>query len=374
MGEQCLPGLQGYPIQVNGWAGFTDRASIETPNDIELQFSPSETPRHYNNGILDNIASNTFFIGGVQYNVVQVALAQPRQEGISNFSGTPLAEFQIWGSPTVSYNSSKTIAALIIPVIQKPVEDIEGASIVAMCTGKAARLVGCVPKGRGVDVVRYSTCIETSRKDTVNIQVAYWANGAAITRELARVLPQAKQPIGIPDVFGYTLLTSFNNQIGLRRMVKVDTKFEKANGRLTPYSTTTSVASPEFRGGFRLIRNFIQVIKGSTDTSAYKCIAIDRSRDIKGGKLLVDPNTGIRLTDEVAVANAREAELLQQAGVTNAGDLWIKACIALGVVLGVCLIAAAFVFVGTVFYNRKGQGLPPSSVVVPGPAATGGTV
>ena len=145
MSEVCLPGLQGFPVQVSGWTSLTEKSQLIMPNDIHLQFSPSETPMKYfpeNGGDLNFSGANSFFISGNQYNVYSVRLTKPSQEGLQSFSGTTVAEFQIWG---YQQSINNQIAVLIIPVYTKPIETYSGAALVRAVIGDPSRLIDCIP-------------------------------------------------------------------------------------------------------------------------------------------------------------------------------------------------------------------------------------
>jgi hypothetical protein len=118
-----------------------------------------------------------------------------------------------------------------------------------------------------------------------------------------------------------------------------------------------SVASAEFKNGFRLIQNFeVKKKTAEQDLSAYKCIAIDRGRDIKGGKLLIDPSTGERLDKEVEKADAQRAETLEKGDVSKARSIWITVCIVLGTILGLAVLAVIIWGISTFFLNKHSLG------------------
>jgi hypothetical protein len=119
------------------------------------------------------------------------------------------------------------------------------------------------------------------------------------------------------------------------------------------------VASAEFKNGFRLIQNFeVKKKTAEQDLSAYKCIAIDRGRDIKGGKLLIDPSTGERLDKEVEKADALRAESLEKGDVSKARSIWITVCIILGTILGLAILAVIIWGISTFFLNKHSLGQP----------------
>jgi hypothetical protein len=360
MGDTCLPGLQGFPVQVAGWSAFTDKVSIVVPNDIQLQFSPSETPMAYDSktGALNFSGSNTFFMNGTLYTLRSVRLAQPKQTGIANFSGNPIAELQFWGASTATRGAPTNLAVLCLPIYQKPVESSAAWAVVNAVTGQPSRLLDMVPEGDRVDVLKYSTCIETNIGGTAQISVAYWTSGIPMEQELVNKLPKTFAPAGIPDIFGYKFLTAFEQYADEKR-TKGRRQYNDLYNISQTYATLAiSVSTSEFRNGFRLIQNFKKVGVVPRDTSAYKCIAIDRSKDIKEGKLLVDPKTGRKLSDEVDLAESQQAESMEEP-TASPRDIWLRVCIVIGTLLGISFLAMGIIMIGKALFDRKTQGIPP---------------
>jgi hypothetical protein len=361
MGDTCLPGLQGFPVQITGWSGYAEKSSLVIPNDIQLQFSPSKVPLTFNTttGELINHGLSTFFMNGVQYNVRVVRVCAPKQEGLGTFSGSPLAEFQVWGIPAGNRKAS-SLAVLVVPLIQKPAENPAGSKIISAIAGNAIPLIDCIPSGPGTDIVKYTSCIETDKSSTVNIAVAYWTNGTAITQQMARTLPTTLPPAGIPNAFGFRVLSSFV-QFADEKRTNGQRNYSEVQTIMQPYASTVvlSVATAEFKNGFRLIQNFESGKKGAEqDLSAYKCIAIDRGRDIKGGKLMIDPSTGERLDKEVEKADAQQNQSLEKPDVSNARSIWITVCIVLGSILGLAILAGIIWGISTFFLNKQSLGYP----------------
>ncbi len=364
MGDTCLPGLQGFPVQITGWSSLTDKSNIVIPNDIQLQFSPANVPMTFDaqTGIISTNGTSTFFMSGTQYNVRAIRLSQAKQEGLANFSGSPLAEFQIWGTPSATSQTNTALAVLVIPVIQRPTENSAGQAIVDAVTVKAVQLSRCIPQGDGVDVVKYVTCVETENNSRINIAVAYWASGAAITQSMNSSIPTGTRRPGIPDILGVRMLSSFT-QLSDEARTKTNRTYNRMAGINEPYSSmvTVSATSPEFQSGFRLIRNFSQQSRsGAQDTTGYKCIAIDRRRDIKDGKLLIDPKTGIRMDEEIQKAAEIQNEATSRAQPKiGAGDIWITVCIVIGSFLGLTLAFAVLYGIFHFFLQRKYLGYEP---------------
>lgn len=359
----CLPGLQGFPVQVTGWSGIQSQEKVDLviPNDIHIQFSPSETPMAYESvsGLFSLNTNNTFFMGGSQYVVRAIKLSEPKQEGLKTFSANPLFELQIWGSPTPTTIPKADLAVMVIPVYQNPVATAPGIALTSLVRGEAIEFTRCIPFGGDTEIVKYATCIETDQSKTINIAVTYWSKGIAITQDQKRSFPVTPAKFGIPNLFGYKVLSSFV-QYSDEARTKGQRQYQQLEGGiLTPYQTsvTLSVTTPEFKNAFRIISKFEKKSVSATDTSQYKCIAVNRSRDIKDGKLVIDPKTGKSLADEVKTAEEQQAESL---GVqVGARDIWLKVWIGIGIFVGVTLLFGLVVWLGSFFYDRKGQGLPP---------------
>lgn len=364
MGDTCLPGLQGFPVQITGWSGLTDKVPLVTPNDIQLQFSPSDAARQFNRttGEIQQHGNSTFFMNGIQFTVRQVRLCRPKQEGLASVSGNPVAEFQIWGFPAGTVNSVLELAVLVVPVFQNPRDTVAGNNIVAAATGYGAKLESCIPTG--VEVVKYTTCIETSTNSTVKISVAYWSSGAQITQTTFQTLPTTLPPAGIPDIFGFRVLSSFV-QFADEKKTKGQRQYQDIQSVLQPYTNSVllSTATPEFRNAFRIIQNFQNVQKGGNkrDISSYKCVAINRERDIGDGKLLIDPSTGRRMDEEVQVAAEQKQEAFGKdvPPGASARSIWMTVCIVLGVILGLGILFGIVYMISTHVLTREGAGLPP---------------
>lgn len=363
----CLPGLQGFPIQVTGWQSIVDKSQFVIPNDISIQFSPSVMPMKYiQNGSFSINGTNTFFMGGTQYFVNSVRVCKPKQQGLLNSSGTPIGELQIWGLPTATATSKNTIALLCIPILNGQDSNAGKTLRKLFITGETLSLQDLLPSGNGTDIVRYTTCVETNR-DTVSIVVAYWSNGMTVSQQTTTVL-SANIPTrndfasGVPKMSNYQLVSSYvlTEGNGSVQGGKGQRTYQEVNGLLQPYSNAVALGAttPEFTAGFRLIKDFKEISTTTKlETSGYKCIAIDRSRDIKNGKLRVDPSTGKRLDEEVNNANAVDIEGTPQA-IIAPKTIVDYIFIFLGVILGILLLSGVLYVIRYMFVTRKSMGLP----------------
>jgi hypothetical protein len=364
MTDTCRDGLQGFPVQITGWSSLADKSSLEMPNDIEIQFAPSQSPLGWLDraaGLLQLHGQNTVYMSGTQYKVVGLQACSPKQEGLSNISAAPLLEFRFWCVPTPNNISPKSnIAVFIIPVFQKPEKTLAGQAIFDALTGNPVRLESCLPSGHGADIVKYVTCVETSDKQTKNISVAYWINGADVNPEMKRALPSTFPKGSIPNLFGYNFLTTFE-QYNDEARTKGNRKYLVEGNLQDAYTTTVtlSATSTTFQTAFRIIRKFVLRTQGADRAlDKYKCIAIDRERDIRNGQLIVDPKTGRRLDEEVSLAKEQEAESSYEPPTTSARNIFTTIAIILGIFLGITILAALVFYFGKIFY-RNGEGLQP---------------
>ena len=217
-----------------------------------------------------------------------------------------------------------------------------------MYSGKTAVLANCVPSGSGVNVVRYATCLEYSNANagnlkitgTVTVQIAYWSLGVYITTAQQSILtPHVNSSYGVPmnvlmlpaQVY---LISSFTlNALGNKGNLTV--RYSNDGTVSIPYP---SISTPITTNGISIIKGLLTNVKNQLDTDNYKCIAIDRTKDIINGQLVIDPRTGQRLSDVADDANQQDSEISVKATISP-GDIgkWIG--IILGTILGTVLIA-----------------------------------
>ena len=347
----CLPGLQGFPIQVSGWISTADKNSFVVPSDISLQFSPTELPMIYNQtqGSFTINGQNTFFIGGSQYFVKAIRICSPKQTGLSILN--PIAEFHIWGYPTATSTNQKSIALLNIPVFQGVQNTKTGDTFIELLANRPVRLDKIIPTGNDINIVRYSSCVET-QNNTINIVTAYWEKGITIEQNVIKNIPQPLKEFGIPSLGSFKLLSSFV----ISENGKTERIYTEKDGIQQAYPKSISASSSDFTNSFRYIKGFIELSLSSSkyDTSAYKCITIDPSRDIKNGKILIDPESGKRLSESVKDADD-QANDKQEARITP-NDIMEVIAVIMGFILGLTMIFAIFYFIYTFFTTRKSTG------------------
>ena len=352
----CLPGLQGFPIQVNGWQSTTDKSNFLIPNDISLQFNPGNMPMLFNNNTYTINGSNTFFMGGTQYFVNIVRICQTKQEGLSTKSTRPLGELHIWGLPTATTTLQNSIALLNIPIFQGLVNTDAGNELSKLLNNMPLNLQKLIPRGDDTEIVRYSTCVETDKNSIINIVIGYWSAGITLKQEDVNKLTPILKPFGVPRMRAYKLLSSYvDTESGKGRRI-----YNENNGILEVYpsSVSLSASSSDFLKGFRYIKGFVERLKSETiDTSALKCININRQRDIKNGKLLIDPSTGKRLS-EVNEESEAEGPQIEESKISPRA-IMETIFIILGIIIGISLIIMLGYGIYYLILTRKSLGIPP---------------
>lgn len=365
----CLPGLQGFPVQITGWEGLPEKRVI--PNDITLQFTDTPVQITNVNGLLNISGSPSgFFLGGTKYQLRGALLTPPSQLGLKSFSAQPLAEFQLWG---VHFNGSSGIAdglgVVCIPL--RMTSDLEPISLAAKTildglTNQPIRLADCVPAGPRTSVVRYSTCVEVENRPSVSIQVAYWSDGAFLPQQSVSKLPPTRSPIGIPNIFNGKTLSAFELNEETKQKTNLQFRYKDSTKSICEVypSKVLSATSTEVSLVFGVIQGFKTSAPRDLRTTGYKCIAIDRMRDIQDGRLVVDPATGQRLDEVVKEADEETKEIEAPVPKEEQVSTWRTVAIVLGVFLGLSVLALLIYFAQTFFVDRKSTDLPDVSEAV----------
>lgn len=361
MASTCLPGLQGFPIQVTQWVSEPNKSKYITQNDILLQFAPTRVPLTNTNGTFALQGNHTFFLGGTQYNVRALRLAKKKQDGLSFRSDDTIkAELQIWGVPSVQSNQQNSLGVLIVPVFFTPISTTAGTVFVQLLNKEPVALSGLFPQGKDAlgqqaDVVRYTTCIETDKSYSLNISVAYWVYGLGVAQNaLPKTGLGTLGEAGIPQFSDYKVLSSYT----LTEQGKGNRRYDVNSGILQPYagSLALQAAPPETQNAFRYISDFLNpTTEKQRQLENMKCIKIDRTRDIKNGKLLIDPETGQRLQD---VVNEAEQEDKPEQTISPRDILTVVAIIC-GVILGCFVLGLVLYAIYYFILTRKSLGVPP---------------
>jgi hypothetical protein len=204
-----------------------------------------------------------------------------------------LAELHFWGASS----KKDTYGLLIVPIFRNPYNSSVFADYSnAVNNGEPLNLSKLFPQEE--KVLRYATCVETVGGGPKTIHVAQWVRGLGFP--LTEALASKQAPYGIPAslVLGAKLADSYNDTggkktIGAGQILK---------GVCLTYSTSIQADSADYDTRFRIMvySTKKQGSGSGHSTKDYKCMAIDRSKAIQNGRLVIDPATGENLDSTLA--------------------------------------------------------------------------
>lgn len=389
MSGQCPLGNRGFPIVVNAVNAMTSIS--ETPNDIKLQFTSTRLTPLENGSFEMNFTGNqSFWLGGGQYNLYTIRLSKPITHGTELYPGgsafvTPYAELHFWGRPPLNSNPDADIAVMIVPLFEpKEVtgnkQSPEGEVFyTAFFNGTFFDLKDLFPSK---NVIRYTTCVEMQTYqqggaiDNATIAVAYWRTGMSIYNNNFASKFQAPQntfgKFGIPIMLtGNQLAYGQVQEVGAQATRTLSSPGVVTDGVSTPYTTTITATSSQFTSSFRTFKFSLPVATASpTGPTQYKCIAIDRQKDIVNGQIMVDPKTGKRLADSLQEDEDDQAELAAMPTPTiSGGNIEEKLIIAFGVLGGTVLLALVVWFISTYITKKNAAATAADAVTTAATAA-----
>ena len=342
MSGQCPLGNRGFPIVVNGLSSTSQTAiTTQRPNDIKLNFIPTiVTPLRDGSGRYDIQGSQSFNLGGSQYMLDTMRICKAVPNGIE-YNSNPVAELHFWGkSPSsATPNSSAEIAVLIIPIYSASSSTNEAVKFVNIINNGPGDLSKIFPQN--TEVFRYNTCIEfpdgNGNITNKTIGVAYWRQGMGLAGPLP-TLPAFGIPI---ELTLNKSVYSIVSEVGAAATRTLSGSRDIIDSVSNPYTTNISVSSTDFQHRFSYCIFTIQV--SSLDTTGpkqYKCMAIDRQKDIVNGQVMVDPKTGKRLVDSLQEDDDEQASLAVIPSPTiTGGDTERAFTIFFGVLFGTAALA-----------------------------------
>jgi hypothetical protein len=322
MSGQCPLGNRGFPIVVNGVTPLTPINEI--PNDIKLQFNLTTlTPLTNGTFEFSFTGNQSFWLGGSQYNLYTIRLTRPVIHG-TELSAMPYAELQFWGRPPLNSSASADIAVMIIPFFE-PNETTdnkqspEGEVFTNLSSSGFTTMIDLTKLFPENNVIRYTTCIEMAAQgniiDNATIAVAYWRKGISIwPNNFASYFQAPQNTLGI---FGVPIMLTGNEPVFTQvsevgsAATRTLTRPVNANGGVTvPYTTNITATSQQFKDSFGTFKfSLPTATASSTGPKQYKCMAIDRQKDIVNGQVMVDPKTGKRLANSLQEDDDEQASL-----------------------------------------------------------------
>ncbi len=348
---QCPLGNIGFPVVVSGLSTVQTKPQ---PNDLDLRFGPPLKLRLGQNGFIDLQGSHTFFLQGDLYTLINLRICKPTYSGQEDGSETRVAELQFWGAPPAnSATTEAQLAVLIVPIYEADNHSKEAKVLLddlfAPGKGSSTQLADLLPDKQ--IVLRYNTCVELLNKTYRNIAVAYWRKGIAWNRSERFIRNANLTQGGVPLwLIGYT---------GIPNTLKENPDGTKTLGNQliigdnisVPYTKNIQADSTDYDTRFRqmLFERTKAPPPSSLKVGDYKCIAVDRSKDILNGRIRLNPKTGETMD---SLENTLEEEKSQQVDLSTAGlpeskykakDIEDTVGIVLGIVLGLFFLALVFI-------------------------------
>jgi len=354
----CLPGNSGFPINISGINN--DIQINKQPNDIRLQFPP-KTIYTFNQStyFYDVPGSHTFFIGATQYNLSVIQGCKPSNTGIE--LKTPNGEIRFWGIPTANSASNTDRGVLIIPTYYDRDSSTNDTTkkLLDFFQGREVSLANIIPSNQ--KVIRYTTCVEIKSNEAIPIKnitiaVAHWRQGIGIP--LQDYIPSPNSIVSSPSIprqitLGFPTYSRMD-EVGTPAKKTVQDTLKDENHSV-PYVTTISASSSNFAQRFSELVYEAPRGTGSTVQTEYKCIALDRNRDIVKGKIVIDPMTGKRLDKTLAEEAADNAALDNNSeSAISPDDLANYAVIVFGSIGGTILLAIVLYWLRR-FFTRQTQ-------------------
>jgi hypothetical protein len=322
MAGQCPLGNRGFPVVVNG---VTVMTSInEIPNDIKLQFNLTTlTPLTNGTFEFSFTGNQSFWLGGSQYNLYTIRLSKPVVHGTelypggSTFNIMPYAELQFWGRPPLNSNPSADIAVMIVPLFEpKEItgnrESPEGQVFSDLIRTGFTTLIDLTKLFPENNVIRYTTCVEMATTgqggaiENQTIAVAYWRKGISIWNN--NFASRFQAPQNTLGIFGVPIMLTGNqplytqvSEVGSSATRTLSGAVNVNGGVTVPYTTNITATSQQFKDSFGTFKFSLPTaaVASNTGPTQYKCMAIDRQKDIVNGQVMVDPKTGKRLTESL---------------------------------------------------------------------------
>jgi hypothetical protein len=113
-----------------------------------------------------------------------------------------------------------------------------------------------------------------------------------------------------------------------------------------PYTANIDYTSSDFKNRFRYCIFTIPPKQEAAGPTDYKCISIDRQKDVVNGRIMVDPATGKSLKDSLAEDSEAQASLnIIPPTITTNGDVERTASIIVGVVGGTILLGIVILII-----------------------------
>jgi hypothetical protein len=377
-------GNSGFPVFITG-PEMTDTLldSIKMQSNYKYSFAPRTTlpAKISDNGFLDEPAGSSFMVDGIQYDLVNVQLVPPNANNSAAYTyagfkvGRPIAEYILQYKKRNASDIGESALIIMFPiynvakaegtqVISRPVDDYLAVHLglpqdVAGYPTPVVFFSGLPQAPRSIS---YTTCVETTN-GLLRLKVILFLNSYCVSAVTAAGYAKYLSSLdtqAVPVRPRYRLGPSIRG--GANTFGAADVK----NGKLVASDESTegyvrsgeiATTSGEFKQ--RMISSTDRpkdvavkdaVHLGNRSTQQFKCIPLDKAKDVQGNFVVIDPVSGERtlkeeLDDRDAVAKALGAQA-KPAPVAESNKWKI-----VGITLIIIISLALVIWGMRVFYN-----------------------
>ena len=354
-----ISGNRGLPIILQGPLTPTILNSIKSTSFMELKPSARSTYPSYDPAtwVFHESSQTSLRFGGTTYILQHIQLFTPTNT--SYYKIPPIAEFALFYKPTAASNTN--IVVTFIPIFEGSVSSMsssqEEQSYLGAALSRDTSYKGSVAKLYSYKSIHYDTLIETASPadngdriiERLSVNVLVFIDGIAIDSPTNVLLKTAIQSHPLPS-FGFPALLLPSMDYVTMNVPGTKPSFDESDGALrTVYTTLISTGSDTFAERWRYYtKTFTQsYAEKKKDATAYKCVAIDPSRDLKkmGDKYVVELNgteseAQAQTLEDIATSTAT-ANAASTAATTTASNTGEYVAIAVGSVAGITLASAA---------------------------------
>jgi len=378
-------GNSGFPIFITG-PEITDTLldSIKMSAKYKYSFGPRTTlpSKISDNGFLDEPAGSSFIVDGIQYDLIAVQLVPPNSNQSAAYVyagfkvGRPIAEYILQYKKRNASDIGESALIVMFPiydvtnsagsqVISRPVDDYLAVHLglpqdVAGYPTPVAFFSGLSATPRSLS---YTTCVETTN-GLLRMKVVLFLTSYCISAATAKGY---KDYLATLDKLAVPVRPRYRLGPSIRGGANTFAAANVRDGQLVASDESTEgyVRSGEIAtnsGEFRqrmisstdrpkdvAVRDAVHLAARSTQQ--FKCIPLDKAKDVQGNFVVIDPVSGERtlkdeLDDRDAVAKALGAQAKE--APKSGSNKWKI----VGIVLITIICIAVLIWVLRVLYNR----------------------
>jgi len=339
----CSPeGNRGLPIILQGPLTPTILNSIKSSSFIELKPSARSTfPSYDDNWVFHESAQTTLRFEAANFTLQHVQLFKTVNR--SYYDKDPIAEFSLW----YKGHGNKVIVTFV-PVF---LGAAAGGGYLTAALTKDTLYKGSVSQLYGSKSIHYDTCVGLERKEghdttlteKIPVNVFVFLEGITIDSPTHTLL----QGAGRLKEFGFpaTLLPSLDSNT-IMIPGKTNTLDKSGSSIRKVYTTLVSTGSDNFTNRFRFYeKTFIQSeLEKKKTSTAYKCVAIDASKDLKkiGDKYVVSlDNSETALGSAQSLQDIVNQQKLPDEQPVDISDAATYLAAAIGTLAGAALASGA---------------------------------